>query len=165
MSGFKLKVGLSGGAELRERLRQLAVEAPEAVAKALYLVGAETRTEAMVRAPLKYGALRNSAYLTLPSFTGGSPRVELGFGVPYARYQHEGNFQHPRGGERHYLANAVAQKATLAAVAQKARELLAHGVGPVSAVAPERPMVIRGRQRAAARSAAARLKRKKERGS
>ena len=164
MAGFKLKVGLSGAREVRERLRELAKEVPEAVAKALYLVGAEVRTEAMVRAPLKYGALRFSAYLTLPSFKGGSPRVEVGFGVPYARYQHDGNFNHPRGGERGFLANAVEAKATLAAVAEKARELLAHGVGSVSAVAPEQPLVRRAKQRAAARSAAARLRRKKERG-
>jgi hypothetical protein len=160
--GFQLKARLKGSAEVRHRLRELATSAPAAIAKALYIVGADVRTEAMIRAPLRFGALRNSAYLTMPSLRDDGPRIEVGFGIVYARYQHEGDFNHPRGGQRYFLRNAVEAKADLSKIAEYARRLLEQGVGPIQVLAPERPIMQRAQRRAAIRRAGARIRRKKE---
>lgn len=163
-SGFRLGVKLQGSKEVRERLRLLAGTGPEAVAKALYLVGANVRTEAMVRAPLRYGALRNSAYLTMPALRDGDPVVKIAFSAPYAVYQHEGDFNHPRGGERYFLRKAFEAKASLQEVADKARELLERGVGAISPLAPTSPGVVQQAQRrAAVRRAGARVRRRRQR--
>ena len=153
---------LQGEAQVRRALQQLATQAPQATAVALYMAGVEVWAEAKTRAPLEYGALRNSAFVTPP--TSFEPVITVGFGMRYATYQHEGNFNHPRGGERHYLKNALGV-VSLQKIADYARSLVERGakVNSVPALAPARPLIVeRARARATGRRAVARLKNRRK---
>lgn len=165
MAGLELKASVVGSAGVRRALEKLADEAPEAVARALYQMGVSVWAEAVRRAPVEFGVLRSSGYAAPPMQEGSAYFVQVGFGVKYAIYQHEGEYRHPRGGERHFLRKAVASKATLSQLAAWARENLARGLGTtaLAAAAPQRPKVVqRARARAAVRRAGARVKNRRK---
>lgn len=165
MAGLNLSAWLAGGEAVRHALAQIAQQAPQAVARALYQQGVDIWGDAIRRAPVEFGVLRSSGYASPPITDGEGTWVQVGFGVKYAIYQHEGDYQHPRGGERYFLRNAVEARASLAKVAAWARENLAKGLGsealPVGP--PPRPKVVeRARARAAVRRASMRVKSRKE---
>jgi len=87
----------------------------EAIVKSI----ASIQREAVPRTPLDTGDLRKSYRPKFKLLTG-----ILGFGSPgvkYAYIQHEGNFRHPRGGERKFLDKAVkAQKTEINKIFKKA---------------------------------------------
>lgn len=58
--------------------------------------------EAKSRAPALTGELRESGYV-VESGEG----VRVGFDAPHAKRQHYVDYEHPRGGERLFLTNAI----------------------------------------------------------
>lgn len=62
--------------------------------------------EAVRRAPIETSALRQSGEYEIKRTVSGT-QARVFFDTEYAAAQHEGEFQHPRGGERYYLENAV----------------------------------------------------------
>ena len=62
--------------------------------------------EAVRRAPILTSALRQSGKYELNRSVKGI-QARIYFDTPYAAAQHQGDFQHPRGGERYYLENAL----------------------------------------------------------
>jgi hypothetical protein len=103
-----IKIKLKGLKEAREALKAAKERVGQATARALYVAGNEVMTEAKQRAPVDFGTLRSSGYVTLPD--PKSPRVEVGFGgaaEQYALVQHERTeFKHDVG-EAKYLENAI----------------------------------------------------------
>lgn len=100
--------------------KRLARLYPKAAAGALYKLGVAIIGDSLRRAPVEFGVLRASAYVSPPQGAGVEADVELGYGTEYAVVQHERlDFRHPRGGEAKYLERAVY------AVAPRALPLLA----------------------------------------
>lgn len=65
---------------------------------------------AVERAPFRDGYLRNSALIAYPLQDDGL-RAIIAFNIVYAAYQHEGDFAHPGGGQKHYLKSAMDDRA------------------------------------------------------
>jgi hypothetical protein len=80
--------------------------------------------EAVRRAPIDTSALRQSGQVDVRR-SKGDIEARVYFDAPYAEVQHEGDFQHPQGGERFYLANAlkVHAKHLGPAIARRIRKL------------------------------------------
>jgi len=118
-----------------------------AVSRALRDLAEATLTDAIDRCPVDTGTLRRSGTVT----AGNPPNADLifrsaqaggnhngdkaqtggqvfyvSFNTPYARRQHEGVYDHPRGGEREYLKKAMESIAPKASryVATKVKEAL-----------------------------------------
>lgn len=123
MATLRLGGGLQGLDKVRKALERTATKYPGAVARALYQQGQIVQADAVKRAPVEFGVLRSSAYTSPPMGEGKDVSVDVGFGTVYAAAQHEGlDFEHPRGGEARYLANALEAKASLDTVAALATE-------------------------------------------
>jgi hypothetical protein len=129
--------------DVKRAAAKLSRQFPAAFAGALYRLGVSIASEATSRAPVEFGRLRSSHYVSAPQGQGGKDiRVELGFGTVYAAVQHEGDFTHPRGGERHYLANAVQSHRgrALSMLARDTQRLAAEGRGfATSPMMPSKP--------------------------
>lgn len=100
-------IRIKGMKELRARLEKLKADARLAVDRAVYVAGNAVMTEAKQRAPVDFGTLRNSGYVTLPQ----EGKVEVGFGgaaKEYALVQHEREDFHHEVGEAKFLENAIA---------------------------------------------------------
>ena len=96
-------------AKLR-RHREATLKSAEA---AIYQGASIVMTEAKKRAPLDFGTLRNSGYVTLPRRDGSDVFVEAGFGgaaKAYAVRQHEETSYNHEVGEAKYLQNAIDAK-------------------------------------------------------
>ena len=92
----------------------LAARAEAAAQAAVQAAGADVLARAAAMAPRRTGALAASAALTVE---GSTARVS--FGAPYAPIQHDGTgFRHPGGGQARFLAAALEDPATLAAMAE-----------------------------------------------
>jgi len=76
---------------------------------AVITAGQMVLSEAQSRAPIETGALRASGNLSVGdgeaqvSFSATNPRN----GYPYCIRQHEQVFNHPRGGQDHYLSSVI----------------------------------------------------------
>ncbi len=103
---------VEGEEKIRANIRALGKAYPEAMAAALYKLGVVIIAEGQRRAPVEFGVLRASAYVSPPEGVGVKANVELGFGTVYALPQHERtDYRHPKGGEAKYLEKAVNQYA------------------------------------------------------
>lgn len=100
------RVEIHGAEEVRKAIEALAGRYPRALGGAIYKLGVSILSDALPRTPVEYGPLRASHYASPPT-AGASPEVELGYGTAYAPIQHEGDFRHPRGGERKFLEHAI----------------------------------------------------------
>jgi len=126
---------LVGAEQLAAKLKQAGGRAMPIIAGALTEIGEEIMVESKRQAPWLTGALRNSgrvftgwggqtrrasgamgtmtgsAAASIGSFGSASDvTVTLAYGgtaIPYALYQHEGKFNHPKGGKAHYLSDPV----------------------------------------------------------
>ena len=76
-------------------------EVDKAIKKSIFSI----RDEAIPRTPIKTGFLRNSYTFAWHALSG-----TLANPLSYAWKQHEGDYNHPRGGEKRYLYNAVRAK-------------------------------------------------------
>lgn len=140
---------MKGIAALKEAVKLAVKRYPEGIGAALYKSAVVFIGEAVRRAPIEFGTLRRSAYVGLPS-PKERPRVELGFGVVYAKAQHEGNFRH-KDGERYYFQNAINAKlgAVSSAIPSWATEAAANAQTPSSTytvrpvIGPDRAQVRR----------------------
>lgn len=119
-------VSVEGLDKVMSAIQKRMKEYPEAAKVALYRAGIRIHGPAVKRAPREFGVLRASAYVSSPYSDGGNPTVEMGFGTQYAATQHEGHFNHPGGGERRYLANAVSEQ--LGTMLQKMGRDIDHSV-------------------------------------
>ncbi|AOE44290.1 head-to-tail connector protein [Gordonia phage Eyre] len=81
--------------------------------------------EAKSRAPVLSGELRESGRVV----EHGGNGVSVGFDAPHAKRQHFVDYEHPRGGERLFLTNAIeASKAQVEQiVADEIRQRLGRG--------------------------------------
>ena len=86
---------------LNQAPKELAKELKDAMAISI----AEVHREAIPRTPVDSGALRRGYREKISKLQG-----ILSNDIVYAMRQHEGFYRHPRGGERHYLLNAVKAK-------------------------------------------------------
>ena len=103
---------VTGDAEIRANIRRLGKQYPKAMSAALYKLAVVIIAEATRRAPVEFGVLRSSAYVSPPDDEGAKANVELGFGTVYAVPQHERtDYHHPKGGESKYLEKAINQYA------------------------------------------------------
>ncbi len=114
MSRGRVKVSIVGDEALIRRLKAAGSQGVEAAATGLYQAGEQIRGNAMERAPVDFGVLKGSAYVTLPELKGGDAEVIVGFGGPakdYAIVQHEDlTYRHPVG-EAKFLEKAVDEEA------------------------------------------------------
>lgn len=90
---------LKGVAEMRAKLRALAAQYPDRIAKALYMRGQEVMTEAKRRCPVASdgGTLRASGQVAQPERVGRRVTVTLSFGgaaMAYAIAVHETPSEH-----------------------------------------------------------------------
>lgn len=124
---------LDGGAELRAALGRAGDVAPLAGRAALYGQATRILMDSVPLVPWDNGILRGSAHVVAPTVNGGVITVEFGYGgaaSAYAWYQHEEDLQHPNGGQRYYLRDAVQMhEATFEAqMAQRVRAFLGRGL-------------------------------------
>lgn len=103
-------VTVEGVADVMAALKKKMREYPDAAGFALYRAGIRIQGPAQRRAPVEFGVLRSSAYVSAPRKAGQDLEVEMGFGTQYAAYQHEYEMNHPLGGEDHYLSNTVSEQ-------------------------------------------------------
>ena len=82
------KAEVRGADKVKERLRELAKEYPEAAKKAIYAEAQVIMAEAVQQTPVDTGRLRASAYVK-PEDEHGKTTVALGFGAEYALAVHE----------------------------------------------------------------------------
>lgn len=153
-----MNLAIRGTEQVAKAIKEAASRFPSGLGVGLYKAGATILAEAIKRAPVEFGTLRRSGYVSLPS-PKNRPRVEAGFGVKYAaRQEMEGGYNHPRGGEAHYLRNAVA--ATSSAIAGAlpgwAAKAALRGEQAGSGTFPTRPVVGAGGQQRAKFKRAAR---------
>jgi len=100
-SGIQIKNLNSFNRALEKAPKELAKELKDAMAISL----AQIHREVVPRTPVDTGALRRAYREQITGLKG-----VLSNAMEYAVKQHEGVFQHPRGGERKYLENAVKAK-------------------------------------------------------
>jgi hypothetical protein len=101
---------LVGAKELREKLRVYKQAAPAALGAALYEEGVAVIEVADERVPYEFGHLRRSHFAELPRAGANGPELEIGYGAGYGLYVHEVPANHPKGGEDHWLRNAVLKR-------------------------------------------------------
>jgi hypothetical protein len=101
---------LVGAKELREKLRTYKRDAPAALGAALFEEGVAVIEVADEKVPYEYGHLRRSHFVELPHPGANGPELELGYGAGYGLYVHEVPANHPKGGEDHWLRNAVLKR-------------------------------------------------------
>lgn len=139
---MKLDLKLEGEREIKQELRRLEKLYPDAMGAALYQEGLSLWRAAVKRAPVEFGVLRNSAYVSPPMKDGPTIGVEAGFGTKYAVYQEEGEgYHHPRGGEAHYFGKSVeeAKSGYLERLAQRTKQNAESGVKAPVISAPTSP--------------------------
>lgn len=133
---------VKGLPELRKKLERLGKLYPEAMGAALYQEGMSIWRNAVKKAPVEFGVLRNSAYVSPPFRDGGEIAVEIGFGTKYAVFQHERKrLKHPRGGEAGFLRSALNEAASgfLERLAQRTEQNVEKGVRAPAIGAPTAP--------------------------
>jgi hypothetical protein len=136
-----IKLEMKGSEEIKRKLLEMRDKHMEALAAALYQEGFEIWREAVKRAPVEHGVLRNSAYVAPPEGTE-NPVVEVGFGTKYAVFQHERTeLRHPRGGEAKFLERTVDERmgGFLERLAARTMENVKTGVGVTPLSAPTEP--------------------------
>ena len=101
---------LLGAKELREKLRNYKQAAPGALGAALFEEGIAIIEAADEKVPYEYGHLRRSHFAELPHPGANGPELEVGYGAGYGLYVHEVPANHPKGGEDHWLRNAVLKR-------------------------------------------------------
>lgn len=125
--------------EVEAKLRRHLEATLKSAEAAIYQGASIVMTEAKKRAPLDFGTLRNSGYVTLPKSDADGVFVEAGFGgaaKPYALAIHEGFYKREDGkivtlkpidvGENKYLENAI--NATEAQVARRIKRVAQRGL-------------------------------------
>jgi hypothetical protein len=101
-SNVKITDTFVGADKIERKLKQEIADSVEFIAENIIL------GDAVRRAPIDTSALRQSGRVTIDKnrFTDKTTAI-IGFYTAYAATQHEGNFNHPQGGERYYLSNAL----------------------------------------------------------
>ena len=122
--------------QVAAKMRQHLTAARKAAEIALYQGGSIVMTEAKKRAPVDFGTLKGSGYVTLPRRQGGETIVEVGFGgaaKAYAKRQHEELSYRHEVGEAKYLENAIShtEAEVRAWVKRVAENALSSGYPPV----------------------------------
>jgi len=106
--GFKWTISLHGFPKFRATMSRIHAESKMSLAAALYEegVGIINESKETKNVPVKSGLLKSTGHVMLPQTEGDRLVVWLGYGnnmCNYAKVQHEGKFNHPRGGRRHFL--------------------------------------------------------------
>lgn len=138
---------LVGGSQLNAKLQTLAKKYPGAAAASIYQEGMRVWNFAAKRAPVEFGVLRNTAYVSPPEKGANGVRVEMGFGTQYARRQHEETtWRHPRGGEAKYLENAYTENSQgyLTRLGNRIEENANRGIMSVPLGAKTEPTIDKG---------------------
>lgn len=106
----RVKMSVVGDQALIARLAAAGPRGVKAAAAGLYQAAEQVRGNSMERAPVDFGALKGSHYVTLPEIDGDKVSVIVGAGGPakdYAIVQHENlTFRHEVG-EAKFLEKAV----------------------------------------------------------
>lgn len=110
LDAAKLEKGIL---EVRSGLERVATDFPDAWMGACYLLGTEVATRAMRYVPVDTGHLRESRFVTKPTFTGTAFELTVGFGEPYAIFVHERQARHVVGDWK-FLARAADEVAATA---------------------------------------------------
>jgi len=84
--------------------RQITHKINQAAARGVAEAARAIEATAVERAPIRDGDLRNSASTTAAD--NGMTQI-IRFNIVYAAVQHEGDFNHPRGGQKEYLKSAM----------------------------------------------------------
>lgn len=162
-----IELRIKGIEQIAAELKKLAAKYPKAIAGALYQEGFDIWRESVKRAPVEFGVLRSSAYVSPPTATSsGVPRVEIGFGTNYAIPQHERlDYKHPRGGRAKYLQSVLEEMSPsmLARVARRTKALADAGTTITELPAPKRPRVLTGARKKGLRKRAKDRAREKRR--
>jgi len=116
---------------IQAKITKVVRSVPEATARALLDVAIDWISRAVERAPVEFGDLRGSAYVTINGElvahgnddgtvtvlntqsvpAGNAITIEIGFTAPYAFVQHEHvEFEHPLGGEAKYLESVLIER-------------------------------------------------------
>ena len=82
----QLQIDLVGADGVRRSLEEIRRIALKAVAGALYQEAELIMSESVKITPVDTGALRGTAHVKLPEFTGENVRINFGFGGPAAPY-------------------------------------------------------------------------------
>lgn len=141
---MRLDLQLAGAPEVKKNLERLARLYPEALGAALYQEGMGVWRDAVKRAPVEFGVMRNSAYVSPPMRDGNDIATEIGFGTKYAVYQEQTEgLQHPRGGDAHYLRDAILemQSGYLERLGKRTEQNVQAGIRAPVIAAPTRPKV------------------------
>lgn len=102
---------VEGTEKVRNRLKALAKEMPEAVMVGLYRQAERVMDAAVQRAPKDTGELRNSAFIGRPTVAAGEILIQLGFSAPHAAQVHEDTGRAYREGEAKFLEKAFVEQA------------------------------------------------------
>lgn len=104
-------ITLKGFGTTMERLDALAKSSPEALESAMMMLAEDIITDAVKRAPVQTGELRESAFVAPPSRElGGAFTIVAGFGADHAVEVHErAELPHPDG-EAKFLERALMKK-------------------------------------------------------
>lgn len=155
-------MSLEGADDMQRALARLMAGAVSGAASGLYLGASVIMTDAKKRAPLEYGDLRGSGYVTVPEagtgerqrdsrgrFISGAPAagevaVEMGFGGPAADYavpQHERTDYAHTDGEAKYLEKALDAKSGEAAaiIGERIDAGMRGQPTPIAKLGPESP--------------------------
>lgn len=105
---MKFKIQIKGLTKFRQAAVAIKAQGRKGSATSLYEEGVEIMNESKKphNVPVKTGLLKSTGHVQLPTVEGNRIVVNLGYGGPsckYALIQHEGNFNHPRGGRRQFL--------------------------------------------------------------
>lgn len=137
-----MEIKLQGAKELISKLKELSKRYPLAAAAAVYQEGMTLWASSAKKAPVLYGVLRNSAYVTPPYEREGQTYIQMGFGTVYAQRQHEETtWKHPRGGEAKYLEHALNELRVgyLERLGRRIQSNVEKGVESTTISAPTRP--------------------------
>lgn len=121
-----MKVEIKGMDKLRKAMQQAPEMYLKEVHNAFVQSIAAVRRDVLPRTPYKTGMLRQSITrgISIQKLT-----ASIGSDLIYAWPQHEGNFFHPKGGERHYLLNATkAQLSNINTFFQTAAKNIANAI-------------------------------------
>jgi len=90
--------------KLQAKRAALIAEYPEQVAEATWQEAQAVLNDSAKQVPVKTGYLKESGYVYQPYIDiNGNVRCEIGYWANYAEYVHNLPYQHPRGGNWHFL--------------------------------------------------------------
>ncbi len=104
-------IEIEGTANLERMLVELGAKAETRIPAALFQAAETVMARSKPNVPVDTGVLRGSGHVSLPSRSATGWEVMFGYGgaaQKYAYIQHEADdFNHPKGGQSHYLSEPV----------------------------------------------------------